>query len=351
MDNENNEDRVTRQLASVQVIKELKPIDGADRIEIAKVLGWEVVVKKGEFTAGDLCVYFEIDSILPQASWNEFLIDKNKPDKPIRLKTIRLRGQISHGLCMPLTILDEYYTTSVDGDTIDIKVGYDLTEFLSVEKYEVPIPACLASKAKGTFPSFLHKTDEIRIQTIPEIIEEVQGKKMYISTKMDGTSATFSFYQDEFKVCSRNLDLIEDDKNTYWNIAKEYNIEDILRSYGDYCIQGEICGPSIQKNPMKFNTHKLFVFNVFDIIKNTHLSYKDFISFCDRHKLDSVPIEEVITFNFKSVEELLERAKGKYVLTDNHKEGIVFRPVEECYSHILRGRLSFKVINNDFLEN
>jgi len=138
-----------RKLASIQRIKNLEPIAGADAIEKATVLGWQLVVKKGEFAIGDLCVYCEIDSRLPDRPEFEFLKARG-----MRIRTVRLRGQISQGICFPLSILPVY--TDVQEDT-------DVTELLDITKYEPPIPAQLAGVAKGLFPSFIPKTDETRV--------------------------------------------------------------------------------------------------------------------------------------------------------------------------------------------
>ena len=157
-----------RKLASIQLIKELTPISGADAILCAKVLGWECVVKKSEFAVGDKCVYFEIDSVLPIASWNDHL--RKEADKKLRVKTIRLRGQLSQGLALPLSMLppDEY------------EVGMDVTSLIGVEKYEPVVPTHLAGVVKGNFPTFLNKTDELRLQSEPNVLSEAISKGLML---------------------------------------------------------------------------------------------------------------------------------------------------------------------------
>jgi len=336
---------MSRKLASVQKILDIQPIDGADRIEVASVLGWKVVVKKGEFEVGDRAVYFEVDSLLPRATWNDFLADKNKPDAPIRLKTIKLRGQVSQGLLVPVSILD--------GTDADIEEGTDLTEALGVEKYEVPIPACLGGDVKGPRPSYTPMTDEIRVQACPEVIDEFQGKEVYITQKIDGTSCTISFMNGDVNVCGRNWAYKDDVENTYWKVANKYDIPAKLSKVrqdtgGNFAIQGEVAGPSIQKNRLALKDHELFVFNVIDLNGRKYLDFEDFKEFCKRLDLPTVPVLHVCTFNWKSVDELLELAKGKYA-SGQHQEGIVIRAVREFESQTLKGRSSFKVINNDFL--
>jgi len=132
-----------RKLASIQVIKELHPIEGADKIEVAKVLGWQLIVKKGEFSVGDRVVYIEIDSVLPDKPQFEFFRARGT-----RVRTIRLRGVVSQGLCLPLSILPPI-------DNMALNEGVDVTNILEIEKYEPPIPACLTGVVKGKFPSFI----------------------------------------------------------------------------------------------------------------------------------------------------------------------------------------------------
>ena len=162
-----------RKLAHVEKIIDIQLIPNADAIEVASILGWKVVIRKNEFKIGDLCVFCEVDSILPSAPWSEFLRDKKNPDKQIRLKTVRLRKQLSQGICFPLSILNNWNINDTD-----LQEGTDVTESLGVVKYEPYIPAQLAGKVKGNFPTHLcHKTDQIRIQSEPKLIDEIKGKQ------------------------------------------------------------------------------------------------------------------------------------------------------------------------------
>ncbi|MCL6258984.1 hypothetical protein M3O96_07800 [Aquiflexum sp. TKW24L] len=195
-----------RKLASFQRIKALEPIEGADSIEKATVLGWQLVVKKGEFNTGDLVIYCEIDSLLPDRPEFAFL----KP-RGMRIRTIRLRGQISQGICLPLTLLPDH---------IDPQEDLDLTEILGIIKYEAPIPAYLSGKVKGKFPSFIPKTDETRVQVLQKVLDKYQGVSCYISEKLDGSSATYFLKDGEFGVCSRNMELYEDNENSLWKVAR-----------------------------------------------------------------------------------------------------------------------------------
>jgi RNA ligase (TIGR02306 family) len=341
-----------RKLASIQTISSLSPIEGADRIEVAQVLGWQVVVKKGDFEVGENVIYLEVDSILPFKDWSEFLKDKNKPEKPIRLRTIRLRGQRSQGLVIPVTALLEHGLEPLElaGDMFPYEIGDDITDIIGVKKYEAPVPANCGGTIVRGFPSIVPKTDELRIQSFPDLIDEFQGRRVFVTTKVDGSSGTFIMNDGQFDVCSRNWSLKEDETNIFWQMARKHFILDKLRILGDCAIQGEVAGPGIQGNKLQLPNIQLFVFNIFDIRKGEYLGYKDFMDACTQVSLPTVPINCFQrTFNW-TLDELLDMARGDYANTDGPREGIVIRPMDEFYSEVIGGRASFKVINNDFLE-
>lgn len=338
-----------RKLASVQVIHDVLPIEGADRIELVRVLGWQCVAKKGEFRKYDRCVYFEIDALLPERPEFEFLrASCYKTDlagnSGFRIKTAKLRGCLSQGLVMPLSILPEG----------EYPTGSDVSQVLGVVKYVSENETTIQGNALGSFPSFIPKTDEPRVQSNPDVLEELRGKPYYITCKMDGTSATFYHYGGKFGVCSRNLSLARDPKSAYWVVAEKLHLEDILNNYAEsgnnYAVQGELCGVGIQKNPIGLSDVRLYVFNVYDINKATYLNFYELVSFCSLNGLRLVPfVEAGNSFSISSVDELLELAKGQYP-NGRDREGIVIRPQQEIRSYALKGsRLSFKVINNDYL--
>lgn len=340
-----------RKLASIQVIDSLSPIKDADRIEVAQVLGWQAVVKKGEFEVGDKVIYFEVDSVLPDKKWSAFLKDKNKPEKPIRLKTIRLRGQISQGLVVSLSIVHEHGYGFVDLKADEYQVDYDWTDRLHIVKYEPPVPIGFGGEMVRARPMVIPKTDELRVQSFPDAIDEFQGKKVYISTKVDGSSGTFSNIDGQLDVCSRKWSIKEDDKNVFWKVARDNDLIDKLKIMGNYAIQGEVAGPGIQKNHLGLSEIQLFVFNILDIKAGKYLDFKDFLDLCLDYELPMVPdIITDLTFEW-DLEQLLELAKGNYAGTEGPREGIVIRLMKEARSDALDGgRASFKVINNDFLE-
>jgi len=332
-----------RKLASIQTILSLSPIVGADAILLAKVLGWELVVKKTEFQVGDRCVYFEIDSVLPIAQWNDHL--RKEPNKPLRIKTIRLRGALSQGLAMPMSIIP----------TEEYEVGQDVTELVGITKYEPVVPAHLSGMAKGNFPAFLHKTDETRLQSEPRVLDEAISKGLVLvgTLKMDGTSFTAYRRDDEFGVCSRNLDLKETEGNVHWRMARKLKLEEILRSEPrNLCIQGEMAGPGIQGNRMGLKEIDLYLFNLFDIDTSKYVGYNELVEFGKKHNIKVVPIVGQKDFGFgetTTVGKMLEVAAALNYDNNTPAEGIVWRCACETYSEVLKGRMSFKTISSRFL--
>ncbi|MEK6883181.1 MAG: RNA ligase (ATP) [Nanoarchaeota archaeon] len=355
---------MARELATIQRIRELNPIPNADTIEVASILGWKVVVRKGEFQVGDLVVYCEIDSILPDKPEFEFL----KPRK-FRIRTVRLRGQISQGIAFPLSILPQNKSESSSTETVDrlttnlvqtgFEEGLDVTELLDIEKYMPAIPTYLAGTVKGTFPSFVPKTDETRVQLLQTLLTRYKGTKCYVSEKVDGCSVTY-YFKNEFGVCSRNLELKETEENLLWKQAKLNNIESLLRlafdKYGyHYAIQCELIGQGIQKNNLKIEGNKILCFNVFNIDKYEYLNFEDFINFCKELEIETVSILETDYLLDDNIDNLVEKSKGFSVLNSKiYREGIVIRPLKEIIdlqmsSLFTNGRVSFKVVNPDYL--
>ena len=341
-----------RTLASIQTIKSLSPIKDADRIELASMNGveWKCVVLKGAHKAGDFVVYIEIDSLLPRAPWSEFLFKPEDARTLYRVRTVKLRGQLSQGIVFSVNTLDFSCQTNLHYD--NLVEGADVTSLLGIVKYEPPVPACLSGICKGNFPSYVPKTDEPRVQAHPGVLREIAGKEVHISVKMDGNSGTFLMHEGHFSVCSRNMMLTESETNTFWKVAKLYQLEEklSLEAYSHLAIQGEVCGPGIQKNRLNLKEHDLFVFSIFDTITGQYLGWEDFIRTVQALRLKNVPLLYKGVFEpWWGVGHLLEMAEGSYEGTSNQREGIVIRPLVEYMSTTLKGRLSFKTINNLYL--
>ncbi len=332
-----------RKLASIQKIKAVEPIENADAIEIAHVLGWQLIVKKGEFLPGDLAVYCEIDSLMPEKPEFEFL----KP-RGMRIRTIRLRGQISQGICFPLSILPDEFVVEEDANC---------TEALGITLYEPPMPACLSGIAKGKFPSFIPKTDETRVQVLQKLLDKYNGEKCYVTEKLDGSSTTYFIHNGEFGVCSRNLELLETEENSYWSVARQMDIENKLRSLNkDFAIQGELIGEGIQDNKLKIRGQTIRFFNAFDISRFEYLPFQQFADLMELLQLPTVPIVSTDYELENDVDAIIRMATIRSnVRPEVWAEGIVIRPLHEKLDLLLsnenfnNGRVSFKAINPEFL--
>ena len=335
-----------RKLATIREITDIRPIEGADMIELASVGGWNVVVAKNVgHKIGDKVVYCEIDSFLPIKEEFEFLrkssYKKMGDQEGFRLKTIKLRGQVSQGLILPISVVPIVQFATGH----NLPEGLDVTEMLGIVKYEPPIPAELSGKVKGGFPSFLHKTDEERVQNLVKEYGEYKltsVHQFYMTEKLDGSSATFYMNKGEFGVCSRNLELLETEGNTFWKVARELDLENKLKDKGNICLQGELIGEGIQGNPYKIKGQTVHFFNAFDIDKQARLGINEFLVLLDDMELSSVPILDVAMLLPETVTGMLELAEGKSRLNNNaEREGVVVRSLDNT--------ISFKAISNKFL--
>lgn len=361
-----------RKLASIQKIVSIDPIPDAEKIEKATVLGWEVVVAKADnFKPGDLVVYIEIDSVVP----SDNPVFAFLADRKYRVRTIKLRKQVSQGLVLPI------------GELLPMgkgtySEGTDVTDYLRITKYDPQgqLERQLAEEAaqknkivkffsrykwyrmlfgkkrKGGWPEFIVKTDEERIQNRPWLCEKEADTEFVVTEKLDGQSGTWFLVREpkkflgikygtgfRFGVCSRNVYLRKENNSSYWDIARRYNMQYVLESLiGDWdfvYIQGEIVGPGIQKNKYKLSQNKVYVFNLVYPETKTGYSYME-------HCLGELGITSVpFSGKFKlkpTVAENVELAKGKSFLNPEiHREGVVLRSYEK--------RISFKIINPDFL--
>jgi len=331
-----------RKLASVRIISDIQKIPDADMIELAIVDGWKVVVAKNVgHKVGDAVVYCEIDSFLPIKEEFEFLrkssYKKMGDQEGFRLKTIKLRGQVSQGLILPMSVFGDFGWTAYE--------GLDVTERLGIVKYEPPIPAELSGKVKGNFPSFLRKTDEERVQNLTKEYEQYKtlGRKFYVTEKLDGSSATFYYKDGVFGVCSRNLELLETEGNTFWKVARELDLENKMKNFGvNISLQGELIGEGIQGNPYKIKGQTVRFFNVFDIDSQEYQSLAHLGRALGIMGLKMVPIVDEFFVLPDTIEELLKYSEDKSVLnTKFDREGVVIRSNDRT--------ISFKVISNTFL--
>ncbi|MFN8577798.1 MAG: RNA ligase (ATP) [Candidatus Sericytochromatia bacterium] len=337
-----------RNLATIQKIISIEPIENADSIEKVTVLGWNVVVKKNEFKLGELVVYIEIDSLLPELDIFEFLRNKK-----FIIKTVRLRGQISQGICFPLGILENFISSS---EINNLKEGDEVTDIIGITKYEPPLPLNMGGNIKGLFPSFIPKTDETRAQVLPQIIERYTGTECFITEKVDGSSMTIYIKDGEFGVCSRNMEMTKDINNIFWATSEKLGLENKLKNLSkilnieDISVQGELIGNGMQGNKYKINGNKFLAFNIFDINSYKYIDFKEFFESCEKSSIETVPLlDEKFILNH-SISELVELSKGNSKLNSQVKrEGIVIRSIKEITNVEKIGRFSFKSINPEFL--
>lgn len=332
-----------RKLATVRKIDDIQPIPDADAIEVAVVGGWNVVVKKGEYSVGDFAVYCEIDSWIPH-ELAPFLTKGQEPRvyngvKGERLRTIKLRGVLSQGLLLPL----EPFTKQIIAE--DEKAGIDVTELLGIQKWEAPIPAQLAGEVRGDFPSFIPKTDQERVQNLVDTLDNwnAEGLTFEVTEKLDGSSMTVYVFNEDEGVCSRNWNLRETQSNSLWKVCRQQQlIERLRQSDRNLALQGELVGEGIQGNPYKLKGQQFFLYDIYDIDFGTYFTPLDRQTFCFEFDINHVPVRGTFNYNLE-VQSLLELAEGKSVLNDKtEREGLVFKC--ELDPHI-----SFKAISNKFL--
>lgn len=330
-----------RKLASIQKIVEIKPIEGADMIEALRVLDWWVVGKKGEFAVGDLVCYLEVDSFVP-TELAPFLTKPNQFPKEYngvkgeRLRSIKLRGQLSQGLILPLSSIPHFTAISLD----DYE-GTDVTELLGIQKWEAPIPANLAGVSRGNFPTHLiRKTDQERIQSYWKYVSARPTDTYEKTMKLDGSSCTIFRYEDELRVCSRNLELKitdENTDNTFVRMALKYGhlIPDNL------VLQGEVMGPGVQNNKENLKEHEFFVFDIFCIKTQKYFFPVNRRSFCENLGILHVPVLDENAPMPESVAAALEDADGPS-MNAKLREGIVYKSNSDP-------SFSFKAISNKWL--
>ena len=370
-----------RNLASIQTIIDLQPIPGADRIECATILGWEVVCKKGDFKVGDKVCYLEIDSIVPDLPCFEFL----RPKKH-RIRTCKLRGQISQGIAFPLSILQDVNPGLTPFDLACLKVDQDVTTELKITKYDPDagqdvLPeqvkkSWIANRIqylkwrlfgikpvkRGTFPSFVPKTDETRVQNMSRSLERMEGHSVYFSEKIEGQSFSFisrrtgnwfsklfgSDYQ--FLACSRNMTVFDSNEDSDYNhqsaqVAERYGIRaGLKRMNRNLAIQGELIGGRIQCNIYKLPELDFRVFLCYDIDKQQYLPYSEMVEVTRQLGLLTVPILDDAAVIKNDIRYYVELSKGKSKINPSvEREGCVVRSMTENFS--------FKSINPNYLLN
>lgn len=350
-----------RKLATIRKIEEVKPIPEADKICAYQVDDWWVVDSINKYQVNDFVIYCEVDSWVPH-KLAPFLSKGQEPReyngvKGERLRTVKLRGQVSQGLLLPLN-------TPINGGpmnggyalcTLGLEVGQDLTEMLGIQKWEPPIPAQLQGTMKGNFPHFIPKTDQERCQNLRKDIFETHKDETYeVTVKLDGSSTTIYVKDGEVGVCSRNIDLKETEGNSFWKAARDQNIIEPLLEFCkgrgiDYAIQGELIGEGIQGNPEKLKGQRFYLFDIYNITEGRYLEpFERWVVLEVLVKMgadiEHVPIIDqhvFLTQQYETIDDLLNFAEGPSLNPQTKREGIVFKSWDSDFT--------FKAIANSYL--
>jgi RNA ligase (TIGR02306 family) len=333
-------------LAVIEQITELIPIEGADRIELAKIQGWKSVVKKGTYNVGDVIVFVPIDTIIHYKEWNSFLWTEGKDiTKPVRIKNKKLKNAVSQGVIFPTSILPTEQ---------EWNIGDDVASFIGVEKYEVLLSPQLAGRVKGNFPShILSKTDEDNLLSNIKVLEELKKYETVVVTlKMDGSSGTLiKDHEGNITVCSRSINLEEGD-NAFWSVVKKYDLHNSIPN--NTAIQFETCAPGIQSNKAGLKELNYYLFNYKDLDSDRYLDMDEVVGFNKAEKIATFYGEDVKNLNIDFLQELANKQKYS---NGNPAEGIVIRGIEfdekiqkkvVAKSDYLHKMLSVKIINQNY---
>lgn len=373
-----------RKLARVVIIDSIHPIEGAERIELAFIGGWQVVVQKGLYVAGDKVMYFEVDSLLPTehpafsslTNLSSKLLFEINGKSYARIKTAKMMKQLSQGFCVPLSEVNVMSIAPVDED---------FTEHLGILKYEKGeersmnnsgVAEGVKGRATKPFPSFIPKTDQNRVQNIvPRYLQSVESGELFEKTfKLDGSSHTSWIKDGVTGVASRNVSFrlqtenkgfvqsfrdyfaqvkkhgfkhakfitqLEADNNAFTAMAFNSGvITALVREGRNLAVQGEMVGPSIQKNFEGVKSNQLYIYDIYDIDRQQYLLPTERLEFLVKHGLRGVPEAGIVTLP-QTVAEVIEDADGPSGLNGKRREGFVYKSMERDFS--------FKVISNNYL--
>lgn len=391
-----------RSLAYVAEVSELLPVEGADRIEVAQLRGWRCVVAKGVFHKGQRVVYCEIDSVLPP--WDCFKADLEKC--AYRVRTVKIRKQLSQGYVFPLSRIAECHPQRAsfaaepleepaDGSSpavlrfadgrepLVLRVGADLTDFLGVRHYDdvvreqhaAAVAAHAAAVAAGNtallrgpppifmpFPSFFPKTDQPRIQNLPELPELHGNVPFEVTEKLDGSSHTvFSPAPGQVGVCSRNhaLDLAVAATEPLASVLQLLRESGVLmaveQSPRRVALQGEFLGPKVCGNPYKLTAHQWRVFDVFLIEEGRFAMPRERVEVLREIGLDPatfhVPVvARNVTVGGKTADQIVADADGTTSLPQAASKAIIREGLVYKSEVLVDGQiLHFKAVSNAFL--
>ncbi len=384
-----------RKLVSVQSVKALEPIKGADRIEACVVNGWQVVVRKGAHTVGELILFYELDSFCPAEDHRyAFLNAEGASGKGFiqwgdklgaRLKSVKLKKTLSQGLVLPLADFPEVLDVLADTPEAD-KIGLDVTELLKVEKWE-----SLEKEWKGNspgssdgkkFPTFIRKTDQERCQNYGTLIERALDEEFEVTIKKDGSSLTVfrvdvdsPYYKDAkaltdskrslwqkfldlfkkrravYGICSRNILLPLNGTSNFHNVVEKFDLMYKLSIMdGSFALQGELVAPDIQGNYEKVDAIEFHLFDIFDIDKQAYVLPIDRQEICNELYIPyctvmtaTKTLRDILQFKDGDdiVKKCLDLAEGPGDNVGVMREGIVMKSLTRDFS--------FKAVSNSYL--
>lgn len=337
-----------RKLASIQQIRQIVPIENADKIELAKINGWQSVVEKGFYKENDYVVFIEIDSWVPN-HLVPFLSKGKEPReyngiKGEKIKSVRLKKVLSQGLILPYSVI----ASNHDGECLstDRNIGDDVSSLLGITKWEAPISPQLSGVVKCPFPSYVPKTDQPRLQNLVTEIDQYINEKLEFSVeeKLEGSSCTICILGDNVDVCSRNLSLRENLDNTFWKVTIEQCLIEKLKSLNrNLAFQGETCGEGIEGNIYKLKGHKFYLYDIYDIDQARYLYPNERSLIAKQLDLLCVPSLGTIKFDSNtSIDTLLEMADGQSEINPLQlREGLVFKCTNK--------NITFKAVSNQYL--
>ncbi|KAJ1408135.1 hypothetical protein B484DRAFT_456373 [Ochromonadaceae sp. CCMP2298] len=342
-------------LATVVRVLDLVPIAGKDQIELAVVKGWRCIVRKGEFSLGNLAIYFALDSV-PDFEDPHFSFLR----KFGRIKTLKMGGVVSQGLLGGLS----WYAERGHGDTL--AEHDDVTVAMGVSKY-VHAEEAVQYRAQGVtyreFPHMVPKTDALRLQACPDALNAIAGRDVVITRKEDGCSCTCVALDGEFLLCGRNFVWDAEDGSVahYFQMQAQYSLKHKLLSLGrNLAFQCEILGPKVNGNRLRLQHTTLAVFDVYDIDAARYLPYAQACALCLSLDLPQVPLiyrgpANNLFGGVLSVDGFLELAEGVEYVKGVRAEGVVVKTEGGEEAEFVGGvrvegaRVVFKVVSNKYL--
>ncbi len=325
----------------VATIEKLMPHNNADSLELAQILGWQLVVRKGEYEVGSKIVYFPIDTVLPRELSDRFGVT-NYLSKG-RIRCAKLRGEPSFGL-------------AVKPENDEWQVGQDVAEYyaaLGVKKYEPPVRVT-AGDAESEHPIFVKYTNIENMRNFPNMFKD--GEMVVITEKIHGSNSRVGIIEDELMAGSHSLrrrrpenDMFE--SNLYWYPLSlppvRSLLENLATKHKQVILFGEIYGSKIQS--LDYGHKDTMGYLAFDILVDGHyLDWPDFADLCAQYNIDTVPVVASIPFNLDTIKKYSE---GNTLLMDNNahiREGVVVKPLQERSDPKL-GRVVLKYVGDQYL--